>query len=1593
MPPDFRQISRLTLSCQQLLLPKPWTFHRGGDDGIQSVNVTESLIIVKQSKLLWCHHYNCHQSCNYHSPCESRLGLDHSVSLRSRNECPDNQRIGPSHVDCFYSASDGIWFPDSLEMSMVWEGGPKTWDSCAKEFNPFFVNKIEHDIACYFTEETKEKKIQWTLIQPGFTLTKKSRGNKAIALQELSRRPKWLTKESYFHMGRLRAYPNMMLRYLVTTLHEGGLPLDNQDVKRILEMVIFHVGDIEVANDSVNFIWKTDLKKSDDWLSCFCNVLSGIVDKLKECPSAFHSLATVGELLNYGLNMCSFERENVKMKTRFESLVREGANAMINFAEEIALEVHQSNVDERHIPGLRTKQGLLLYHGVLILGRTSLSSERDVQIIISSMVKASNLFIDTDHEFFEELKQMRVRCRESISKQIPEVIELSLRNNGDILTRALRETVTYSPESLHWEFFQPQRDTKSLLFSCCFQAISTTNIMYCLNALDGTILVDGCPIALLPAEVTENSLYVKSFGIEKNFEVLREGDVFKTIHATNGRHHSFQIIDGKLVVDEIFGFHQEQQMELLDNATIKEWGIDLPLRYKELCSYWVDRKRKEIAVRGTHFMNRLISAIITYSSGTNNSVYIVPKHEQIDCLMTLSLKKEGFKKLLVGDSSLIDTLSKFEDRKFIHTLSSPKFDCIYFELPRFKLSFELRNEELNCLEFVGFKLSTCQQLRGTLWGFYTYLLLECNSKPNTFQSKAEVLITPNRTLLKQKVLMVELKSDSKTDSSQEYFQYNVHNRLEYLTANDIYSRLHLVGLHISTSVLLREPSLGMTGEERSLQLLRQCSSTKVLSDKMFEKLSELKGLCISFPTALLLCYDLERNADRIRFLYSHTDNPKNAKHRSSAYTISDTMSAYKREKQLYPMSFRRLLMPQEEFRCLGTYISGVGVEKGSLNLEFHDRVAAETCQLSTRGENMLMNVKEQLDVCISRKAPLSNIGHFPLQNITIKTDLEKDIYGELKRSWDAYEAIDEFEIVNKDTEVRSIISTKQHEVNQVECEIREFLLSTINSITLPLNEQEAHHQSLRVANFIPSCSLADLLSICSWKTHKLELYNPFLTDRIGITENIYELILVWLQICVLQDKLDRLLNHSMRMFEPKHSSYFKQLFIEEIRVVREWVAKDYPHWLVFEVEGGIQIRREQYAIARHLLQNPGHIMQLNMGLGKTRVILPMIILHQTSQEEKGPVVRVHLLSSLFDEAYEFLHKNLCASVLMRRIFTMPFCRDVSLNHVRIRTLQRMVNECLLEKGFIMITPEHRLSLELKRKELHLFSPPEKSDNSKELSKILHHLIEDTKWCNIFDESDELLHHRFQLIYAVGNVSNIPDGTRRWKYAEALMDILHNQLFLKKISETLIADTKSQMVQYLLNNPPDDLAWIKFCSNEEKLAMRRVIIDSKTNPLLIRDTFLSLPDTYYKDILALRGFLGHEVLYHCLYKRNRVDFGIARGKKGRKKRLAVPFRGADTPSERSEFTHPDIAICLSIIAYYEDGLTKDQVVEAFATLLKCSEKAKQHHFECWFKLSKQNMKIDVEKSLDKVEKIDLTSMSQLGQLVRKLIPILLCVYTA
>ena len=138
---------------------------------------------------------------------------------------------------------------------------------------------------------------------------------------------------------------------------------------------------------------------------------------------------------------------------------------------------------------------------------------------------------------------------------------------------------------------------------------------------------------------------------------------------------------------------------------------------------------------------------------------------------------------------------------------------------------------------------------------------------------------------------------------------------------------------------------------------------------------------------------------------------------------------------------------------------------------------------------------------------------------------------------------------------------------------------------------------------------------------------------------------------------------------------------------------------VFEVEQQIRIRPQQYKVAKHLIDHPGDIVQLNMGLGKTRVIILMLIMHWALSEERKGIPRVHILNSLFKEACDFFHETLCASILDLKMYLLPFCRDVELNTSNLKCICEMLSQCRCLKGFLVLAPHHKSSLELKYQEI------------------------------------------------------------------------------------------------------------------------------------------------------------------------------------------------------------------------------------------------------------------------------------------------------
>ena len=120
------------------------------------------------------------------------------------------------------------------------------------------------------------------------------------------------------------------------------------------------------------------------------------------------------------------------------------------------------------------------------------------------------------------------------------------------------------------------------------------------------------------------------------------------------------------------------------------------------------------------------------------------------------------------------------------------------------------------------------------------------------------------------------------------------------------------------------------------------------------------------------------------------------------------------------------------------------------------------------------------------------------------------------------------------------------------------------------------------------------------------------------------------------------------------------------------------------------------------------------------------------------------------------------------------------------------------------------------------------------------------------------------------------------------------------------------------------------------------------------------------ILNLAHTLLSSILPHVLGKINRVSYGLLDDEHLRvnstdptsRKLLAVPFIGKDVPSTRSEFSHPDIVIMLSISAYRYEGLRRHDLEQILRTIVsmvarevgKMAERPSSVRWQHWIRLA-------------------------------------------
>ncbi|CAF4477889.1 unnamed protein product, partial [Rotaria magnacalcarata] len=348
-----------------------------------------------------------------------------------------------------------------------------------------------------------------------------------------------------------------------------------------------------------------------------------------------------------------------------------------------------------------------------------------------------------------------------------------------------------------------------------------------------------------------------------------------------------------------------------------------------------------------------------------------------------------------------------------------------------------------------------------------------------------------------------------------------------------------------------------------------------------------------------------------------------------------------------------------------------------------------------------------------------------------------------------------------------------------------------------------------------------------------------------------------------------------------------------------WKPSEYISWLILELEMNITIREIQIRVAHHMIEPNMRadnstvrniVMQLNMGEGKTSVILPMLAVYLSSSNSS--LSRIIVLKSLFPTNYQSLRYKL-GGLINRRIFPFACRRDMIFQNEQINQIFERFKHGLRNCDVILTSPEDILSFDLLTIDKCRRNEFDAGRSMLNIQRWSRKYVRD-----ILDESDEILHVKYQLVYTVGDQQQVDGGAERWKTIEAILELV------KKHADD-ISKCFSEHIYYK--------------SSERKK------VNSSVENLIGKFSHLDI-----ELFLIIRGLLSSEVLLVAFKKRHRVNYGV-NPSLSFNRLMAVPFRAKDVVADRTEFGHPDVALVLTQLSYYYSGLSDLQLSECFKHL--------------------------------------------------------------
>ena len=265
--------------------------------------------------------------------------------------------------------------------------------------------------------------------------------------------------------------------------------------------------------------------------------------------------------------------------------------------------------------------------------------------------------------------------------------------------------------------------------------------------------------------------------------------------------------------------------------------------------------------------------------------------------------------------------------------------------------------------------------------------------------------------------------------------------------------------------------------------------------------------------------------------------------------------------------------------------------------------------------------------------------------------------------------------------------------------------------------------------------------------------------------------------------------------------------------------------------------------------------------------------------------------------------------------------------------------------------------------------------------------------DILDESDEILHARFQLVYTVGTQQHLDGYPDRWTVTQQVLRRVKSHLHsLSKHTPEHIECRfgslgsfphvqilqPSRIFPTLISLIAEDVMTGQLPNFDFQLvssALRDAIRSFISDEHVLQDTVKTVEgyakgsdqNHLWSGLLLLRGLLTSTILQFTLKERRwRVDYGVSQSRST--SMLSTPYRAKDVPAPNTQFGHPDLTVVLTCISYYYAGLSKEQLRVSFEILLDQDDPSTE--YALWIEECES-----VPDSLRNLDEINLRSLEQ------------------